>query len=314
MLEDRDYMRQPSYDDGGAFARLFRWPRWSWTLALVLVNVAVFIIECAFSSQPLQLKPDNEFIFRYFALSQDGVSHGYVWQLLTYQFMHASFWHILFNCWAIFVFGRAIEEMLSPRHFLLITLTSGVVGGLFQLLAAFLWPQHFGGSVVGASAGAFGLVAEFAMLFPERELTLLLFLFIPVHLRAKNLLIISAVLALGGILFSDSILGGNVAHAAHLGGMLAGVLYIWVIIQGHWLKGAAADPAPPETRPEVPVAGSTTFWRAKPGKAGADLSTEELLKSHVDPILDKISAHGLQSLSAREREILEKASAKMTKR
>jgi hypothetical protein len=59
---------------------------------------------------------------------------------------------------------------------------------------------------------------------------------------------------------------------------------------------------------------SPAFWRAKPAKFEADLSPDELLKTQVDPILDKISAHGLHSLTAREREILERASGKIAKR
>jgi membrane associated rhomboid family serine protease len=317
MLEDRDYMRQPAYDDGPAFSHLFRWPRWSWTLALVLVlvNVAVFLVECAVSSHPLGLKPNNDFINQYFALSRDGMSHGYVWQLLTYQFMHASFFHILFNCWAIYVFGRVIEEMLGVRHFLIIMLSSGVVGGLVQVGTAFLWPQ-FDGPVVGASAGAFGLVAAFATLFPERELMILVFFVIPLRMRAKNLLIFSAGLALAGIVFPkffNLILGGNVANAAHLGGMATGLMYVLVIIQGRLIRPPESDsPAPP--RADAPAA-TPSFWHSKPGKSpSVELSAEELLKTQVDPILDKISAHGLQSLSAREREILEKASGKMAKR
>jgi membrane associated rhomboid family serine protease len=317
MLEDRDYMRQPAYDDGPEFSRLFRWPGWSLTLVLVLVNVAVFLIECACSRQPLSFQPTNASLINNFALSLDGIEHGAVWQLLTYQFMHASFWHILFNCWAIYIFGRILESVLGARHFLFIMISSGVVGGLFQVFAAYLWPQ-FDGPVVGASAGAFGLVAAFATLFPERELTILLFFVIPVRMRAKTLLIFSAVLALGGILFPDvfnTILGGNVANAAHLGGMCTGVFYVRKIIQGRWFGGHGfGRPAPPPRDPVAPTAAPPAFWRSKPVKTSVELSPEELLKTQVDPILDKISAHGLQSLSAREREILEKASARMAKR
>jgi membrane associated rhomboid family serine protease len=315
MHEDRDYMRQSGYDDEPPFARLFRWPRWSWTLALVLVNVVVFLVECAFSSQPLKLQPDSEFFYRYLALSLNGMRHGFVWQLLTYQFMHASFLHIAFNCWAIYVFGRALESMLGSRHFICLMLASGAVGGIFQVVAAALWPQ-FDGPVVGASAGAFGLVAAFATLFPDRELTILLFLFIPVRMRAKTLLIFSAVLAAGGIAFPEvfnNFLGGNVANAAHLGGMFAGVFYVRKIIQGGWFHGAPKErPAPP--RALVAPGTPPSFWCSKPAKTPVELSAEELLKTQVDPILDKISAHGLHSLSAREREILEKASARMAKR
>jgi membrane associated rhomboid family serine protease len=317
-------MRQPAYDDGPLFGRLFRWPRWSWTLGLVLVNVAAFLVECAFSSRPMDLRPaetDPAFFSNYLALSLNGLYHGYVWQLITYQFLHATFWHILFNCWAIYVFGRVIEDLLGARNFILIMLSSGVVGGLFQVLSSLFWPQLFGDEMVptiGASAGAFGLVAAFAALFPERVLTLLLFLVIPIRMRAKTLLILSAVLALGGILFPDLfnfISGGHIANAAHLGGMLTGLLYVLVVIQGRGLGGLGfVHPAPPSAPAAPAGTAPARVWRSRPGKPKGELSAEDLLKTQVDPILDKISAHGLNSLSAREREILEKASAKMAKR
>lgn len=312
-------MRQPAYNDGPTFSNLFRWPKISWTLVLVLVNVVVFIIECAMSSHPLSLKPDNDFFYNYLALSLDGIKHGYVWQLVTYQFMHGGFLHIFFNCWAIFMFGRIVEEMLGARNFLVITLGSGVVGGLFQVLSSQLWPQLFGdGATVGASAGAFGLVAAFATLFPERELYMLLFLVIPIRMRAKTLLIFSAMLAGGGIIFPglfDNLLGAHVANSAHLGGILAGLLYVLIVIQGRWFHAPGiVRPAPP--RPPAAPTTSTPprFWRSKPGATKAELTADELLQTQVDPILDKISAHGLHSLSPHEREILEKASARMAKR
>jgi membrane associated rhomboid family serine protease len=296
-------------------------PAWSWTIAVIVINVVAFLLECAFSSHPFKLTPDNPFLDQYLALSLTGIKHGMIWQLLTYQFMHGGFLHIFFNCWMIYVFGRILEDMLGGRTFLLILLSSGVVGGLFQVIAALLWPQWFDGPVVGASAGAFGLVAAFATLFPERELFLLLFFVIPLKLKAKTLLILSACLALWGVLFPDSffagsLFGAHVANAAHLGGMFAGIMYVLNIIQGHWFRGQGIS-IPPESRPPDPSSASAaapSFWRSKPGKSDGELSADELLRTQVDPILDKISAHGLQSLTAREREILERASGKLAKR
>jgi len=310
-------MRQPAYDDGPSFQRLFRWHNWSWTMVVLAINIAVFLVKCAL--------PPESVAARYYwdmALSLDGIKHGYLWQLLTYQFMHGSFWHIFFNCWAIFVFGRILEPLVGARNFLIIFLCSGVLGGVCQVLTSYLLPDFFpDSSVVGASAGAFGLVAAFAALFPERELTMLLFFVIPITMRAKTLLIISAALALGGMVFPsvfDHILGGNIANAAHLGGMLFGLVYVRKIVLGHWFSGGfrppgVRNPIPP-SYPDAPVEKSPTFWRAKPAKFEAELSPDELLKTQVDPILDKISAHGLHSLTAREREILEKASGKIAKR
>ena len=181
MLEDRDYMRQPEYGTRTM----------SLTVVLLIVNAAIFVFELAVSGNPRSLLIENH----YFALSVDGLRNGFVWQLLTFQFMHAGLLHLIVNCWAIYVFGRVIEEVLGWKQFLILYLSSGVIGGLCQVVAALLWPGLFGGAVVGASAGAFGLVAAFAVLFPEQELTLLLFFVLPIRLSAKMLLMLSAVLA-----------------------------------------------------------------------------------------------------------------------
>jgi membrane associated rhomboid family serine protease len=287
MLEDRDYMRQPQY-----------LPRLSFTVVLLVVNAIVFLVECFALGYPPRFSSGN-----WFALSVEGLQHGFVWQFLTYQFMHANLWHILFNGWAIYLFGREIEETLGPKKLLVLFLAGGVVGGFFQVMAALLWPGYFGGPVVGASAGGFGLMAAYAILFPERELTLL---FPPVTFHAKTLLIFSAVLAVMGVVFPVD----NVANAAHLGGMLTGVVFIRQFIQGRWGQPGASGP-----RGLVgTLAAKTSFWRPEADKPEEDLSTDEFVKSEVDPILDKISRQGIQSLTAREREILEKARSRMAKR
>jgi len=150
MLEDRDYMRQP--DD-------YR-PRLSFTVALLIVNAAVFVAELAVSNTPR----GSYLVGNYFALSLEGLEHGSVWQLLTFQFLHASWLHLLFNSLAIFFFGRPVETALGSGRFLTLYFSSGVIGGLCQMAAALLWPTRFGGAVVGASAGAYGLVAAFAVM------------------------------------------------------------------------------------------------------------------------------------------------------
>ena len=299
-------MRQPVYRDRP------RLPPVSFTIALLIVNAVVFLIECAVYGYPLRFPVDAT--GSYFELSVDGLERGYVWQLLTYQFMHAGVLHILLNGWAIYVFGHALEETLGGKKFLTLFLTSGVVGGLCQALAAWIWPGYFGGPVVGASAGVFGLVAAFAVLFPERELTLLLFFFIPLRLTARRLLIFSAALAALGLAWGLRYQGAHIAHAAHLGGMLAGVIFILQFVQGRGLPWKSpARRAAPRRLVNVRAAKSGS-WRSPADKLEEEQSNDEFLVSEVDPILDKISAHGIQSLTAREREILEKARARMTKR
>jgi membrane associated rhomboid family serine protease len=288
MLEDRDYMRQPEFGERG-WRPNFRL-RWSWTLVLVASYLVVLLAEQITD----KFFHEQSFIFNYFALSRAGISHGYVWQLVTYQFMHAGWMHLILNSWAIFVFGRELEQLLGARRYLALVFSSGIVGGVFQVLTAMVWPALFDGPVVGASACAFGLVAAFAMLFPERELTMLIFFVIPVHLRAKTLLILSLVIALMGIIFHLD----NVANAAHLGGMAMGWFYVKKILKNPALLGVAEE---------------ERFFRPEPAPV-VGKSSNEFQDGDVDAVLDKISARGINSLTTRERAILEAARKKMAQR
>jgi len=110
--------------------------------------------------------------------------------------------------------------------------------------------------------------------------------------------------------------GSHVANAAHLGGILAGFLYVRQFVQGRWHLPQWNFPRRREQPREFAAsrAGKRAFWRSAAGKSDDDLSDEEFLQREVDPILDKISAHGIQSLTAHERAILEKARTKMSKR
>jgi membrane associated rhomboid family serine protease len=138
--------------------------------------------------------------------------------------MHSNWLHLLLNCWALFLLGREVEWQLGKPRFLLLYFLSGIVGGLFHLLVAFLWPHYFDVPVVGASAGVAGVVAVFAMLYPDRRMTLLLFFVIPVNLRAKSLLWLMLMITALGIAF-PTMLGLHIAHAAHLGGILTGLAF-----------------------------------------------------------------------------------------
>lgn len=291
MLENRDYMRQESFE-----------PRRLVTVALLIALVIAFVLQNVAQYYFSSLRID-----RYFALSVAGLRQGYVWQLITFQFMHGGWLHLLLNCWAIYVFGRAIEETLGRKKFLFLYFSSGVVGGLFQIVGAILLPTHLGGAVVGASAGAFGLVAAFAMLYPERPLTMLLFFILPLTMRAKYLLVFCALIALFGIAFP----GDGIAHAAHLGGMLMGIVYVRHIIHWQWCW-ADLGRTLRRTSPRELVNVHTAKWHAR-GQSD-EQSPEEFLAHEVDPILDKISAHGIQSLTDRERQILEAARKKMERR
>jgi membrane associated rhomboid family serine protease len=205
MQEDRDYANRQT----GGF-------RSSATLALLIANILAFVLQV--TVLPLGL-------YDYLVLSLAGLKHWYLWQLITFQFLHGGFLHLALNCWALYMFGREVEWVLGKPRFLALYFTSGVVGGLLHAFVALIWPQYFDSPVVGASAGIFGVVAAFAMFYPDRRLTLLLFFVIPVNMRAKSLLWVSLTLTLLGIAFHNSYFGGNVAHAAHLGGILTGLAF-----------------------------------------------------------------------------------------
>lgn len=291
MLEDRSYMREPSLWSGRSAA-----------VMLLIANAVAFVLQLAlvrFSSFDVP---------RYLALSLEGLKSGYVWQLVTYQFLHGGWLHLILNCWMIYVFGRPIEEALGKRPFLALYFSSGIIGGMVQTLCAIAFGGHFSGIVVGASAGAFGLLAAYATLAPDRPLTLLLFFILPVTVKARYLLVVGAIVALVGMVLPTD----NIAHAAHLGGMITGVFFIKHALNWRWSwpwhRSVRARPSSP--RKLVKVAADAAFWRGKALDAD-DLPKDEFLAREVDPILDKISAEGIHSLTDRERRILEKARSKV---
>ena len=304
-LADRHYMRQ---SPGGL--------NWSATVALIIALAVTFILQLTV------LRPG--FANNYVALSLHGIRRGFIWELLTFQFLHSGLIHLLLNCWAIYVFGRELEWALSKTRFFTLYFSSGVIGGLLQMLGAWVWPDHFGGAVVGASAGGFGLVAAFAMLDPERQLMMLVYFILPIRMRAKTLLRLCLLLAGLGIALPNSIFGGNVAHAAHLGGILTGIAWVklgwhrdyirlpweaWFDRKRQWRPFSARQ----RKRELIKTAAfQGPSWRSQPEDAG--LPSEEFISREVDPILDKISAHGIQSLTERERKILEAARNRMAKR
>jgi membrane associated rhomboid family serine protease len=291
-------------------------PRRSATVTLLIINIAAFLLQL-FLPRFLPVSVAARFD-DYFPLSADGLRHGYIWQLITFQFMHANWMHLFGNCLAIFVFGREVEEALGRKNFLTLYFSSGVIGGLLQALGGVLLGMNFeryhnlAAPVVGASAGAFGLTAAYALLFPDR--VLLLFLIIP--MRAKYLLLLSALATIWDLVFPErSVMGANVADAAHLGGMLTGILFVRYAVHWHlqWPQLNRRQSRPMRRLVNVPSQKSALWGRTK-DVIEEELPPEEFLSKEVDPILDKISAQGIQSLTERERKILEKARAKITKR
>ncbi|MBT5705430.1 MAG: rhomboid family intramembrane serine protease [Verrucomicrobia bacterium] len=275
-------------------------PAWSATKAILYANVAFFII------QQILLHYTSVPLVKYFYLSKEGIAHGFVFQLVTYQFLHGGLFHLFCNLLVIYFFGKALEEVLGAKDFLMLYFTGGVVGGIFQIGLAWGFPDTFYGSVVGASAAGFALVAAFAQMFPQRTITLLIFFVFPVSMRAQTLLWIAIGLAVFGIIVPTS----NVAHGAHLGGIVVGLSYVHYVIKNSWRFTMPSFSRIASQKVGARI--TTKSWSGNArdaeevGAAGGDFISKE-----IDPILEKISEHGIHSLTEKERAILESARSRM---
>ena len=199
------------------------------------------------------------------------------WTIITYMFLHAGVMHLAFNMLGLFFFGPRVEERLGSRSFLNLYVISGISGALLSLI---MGPSS---AVLGASAAVFGVMLAFAWFWPDA----------PIHLwgvlpiQARTLVIITTVLSLW------SGLGGvrsNVAHFAHLGGYAGAFLYL------KWL-----DRKRDEFRKRA-TAGTPVRELKFTKRPDVDLQkVHEVNRAEVNRILDKISAHGMSSLTPQER-------------
>jgi len=147
----------------------------------------------------------------------------WLWQLVTYLFLHASVFHVLFNMLALWMFGTELERMWGTRAFLKFYFIAGIGAGITTVLVGLL-PFGFTRQVmysltIGASGAIYGLLLAYALYFPERRIYMYLLFPIP----AKYF-----VLIMGAISFYSSLsgTGGGIAHATHLGGLAVAYLYL----------------------------------------------------------------------------------------
>jgi len=182
------------------------------TTSLIVANVAMFLL---FSStgdllSPLALWPLG-------AAQYVGIGFA-PWQLVTYAFLHGSMLHLLFNMFALYMFGTAIEQVFGSRRYLLYYGVCVVSAALAQLLVAKLTGGFY--PTVGASGGVFGLLLAYGLYFPNNRVMLL---FPPIPLPARVFVLLYAVLELVmGVTGAQS----GVAHFAHLGGMVGGFIML----------------------------------------------------------------------------------------
>ncbi|MCQ9208215.1 MAG: rhomboid family intramembrane serine protease, partial [Omnitrophica bacterium] len=203
---------------------------------------------------------------------------------VSYMFLHVGLWHLVMNMLMLWFFGPAIESAWGKRQFLFYYFFTGVGAGLCSFVMSF----RSAVPVIGASGAIFGILVAYALMFPET--VILLFFVFPMKIK-------HAVLLLAGmnLLGAFSSPGAGIAYFAHLGGGLFGYLYL----RSEWIKRQISYRMP----------GSFSLGRRR-NKIDIKEATRSELDQKVDRVLDKISKHGIDSLTKKEREILELKSKK----
>jgi membrane associated rhomboid family serine protease len=260
------------------YYRQYQRPPWGQSFAgtvvgkLIIINVVAFVLQLLFA-------PHFDLLF---ALQPRAVVQNfYVWQLLTYMFLHGGVWHLLFNMIVLFFFGSALEMVWGAKRFLQYYLVCGVGAGLTHMAVS------YNSAVIGASGAIYGLLLAYAIMYPNQYV--LLMFAIPV--KVKYLV--------AGLAAFDLLMGmqgqDGIAHFAHLGGALTGLLFFRS-----------------EIRRRIGL--STRSMRAKHKwktfvHDRRDRQSENET-ANIDSILDKISAKGYENLTSTEKRILENYSRK----
>ena len=212
------------------------------TKNLLLINLICWLADLALGRHGIDL---THWLGLHYVMAPD----FYLWQPLTYMFMHANFSHLFFNMFAVMMFGPALEERWGGKRFLIYYLITGLGAAIVQESVWALQLQPILNTVsptmatalanrvvtIGASGAVFGILLAFGWLFPDVRMFIL---FIPIPIRARVLVLIYALIELFAGLAPTS--GDNVAHFAHLGGMLFG----WVLLLWWRFRGYAGCDAP----------------------------------------------------------------------
>lgn len=275
-----------------------------WTriiMVLIIANVSVFMLQLLFSTVSLQWSPQllnvltdeqlghsaaypwhypasDKFTKLFWLYPPDTVGHLWLWQFFTYMFLHSTTdpWHLIFNMLGLWMFGSEAERVLGARRFLTLYFTAGIFAGI---CCCVFTP---GSPIMGASGAIFAIEVAFAMYFPN---SIVIFYFFP--MRAKYLVMVFAGLTIFNCIIPKS---GNVAHFAHLGGLLYGFLFVRYSYRvGEYLKR----------------------WQLRQHEK--ELVKDHDLRAKVDEILDKVNREGLRNLTWRERSFLKSASKRYKK-
>ena len=143
----------------------------------------------------------------------------YVWQLVTYLFLHGGWFHIIFNLFALWMFGADLESAWGGKKFLFYYFLTGIGAGILDVTLNAIIGQPIPMPTIGCSGAVYGLLLAYGMLFPER----MIYLYMIIPIKAKWFVVF-----MGGIELLSSLggPGSGISHFAHLGGMLFGFIYL----------------------------------------------------------------------------------------
>lgn len=302
---------------------------------LLLSNVTIYIIfNLLLSGYSVGNVSFDVIITKYFALNplkpvlfnENGQIlqlSFYPWQLVTYMFLHGGFFHLLLNMLALWMFGAELENTWGQKRFLTYYMLCGVGAGLCNLLIAPLFTTV--GPTVGASGAIYGILVAFGYLFPNRNI----YIYGLIPVKAKYLVILYMLIEL------FSVAGGSnsgIAHMAHLGGGVIGLIYLLIFYKGSPMKffdnkgfkDKFTSYTSSEKRSYTPPVYSNGTKTKKEEVSDAKYrdipvtdykkefeTQEKLAQEKIDAILDKLSEGGYQSLSEEEKKVLFQESKKL---
>ena len=257
-----------------------------WVKRLLVANVVVFLLTWALGLIRPGIVPEYLAFRPADVLSQP-------WAPVTYMFVHGGLFHLLFNMLGLIFFGLRLEERWGSTEFLKFYLIAGLGGALLSCI----FPHQ---AIIGASAAVYGILLAFALYWPDSPI----YIWGILPIRAKWLVAILVAVSVFSTLSGGA---SGVAHLAHLGGLAAAFLYL----KSPWAPHAWGNvPSPP--RPGRAAAARDFARRALRRPGHIQLSVRSIVvpprTNEVDAILDKISAHGIASLTDEERRCLEAAS------
>ncbi len=261
-----------------------------WVRRLLVANAVVYLLI-------LTLFMGGGWFFETFAFSP---SHALTqpWTFLTYMFLHTGFLHLAFNMLMLFFFGPAVEHRMGSSAFIKYYLFCGLGGAALSFLIDLAFPVQ---SFVGASGAVFGVSLAFAVNWPNAEIMVFP---LPIPIKAKWF-----VVGLATIDLTMAILQANtgVAHVAHLGGFLFGLMYLKGLPM---MAERASHTRQPDEDARVlvhPSAMADGDENEEPMAQAPRVSKKHAL-DEVDRVLDKISRAGMDSLTPAERKVLDEMS------